>query len=100
MKILQPFYDTTANTLPPNSDIMVVMKKEDKLQQVFKKVMPFVQYVKVSFWIVYYPSYNIAYQDLLPDKGSAALQDVLRFGEKDVLLNHVTYMTKALEVCH
>ena len=36
----------------------------------------------------------------MPDKGSAALEDVLRFSEKNVLLNHVTYMSKALEVCY
>jgi len=28
---------------------MMAVKIEDKLQQVFQKVMPFVQYIKVSF---------------------------------------------------
>ena len=49
LKLLQPLYDAETNTLPPNNDIMVVMKEETKLLQVFKKVMPFVQYCKVSF---------------------------------------------------
>ena len=34
----------------------------------------------------------------MPEKQFAALQEVTRFSEKDVLLRHVTYMTKALEV--
>ena len=49
LKLLQPLYDAETNTLPPNNDIMVVMKEEAILLQVFKKVMPFVQYIKVSF---------------------------------------------------
>jgi len=48
LKVLQPLYDAETNTLPPNNDIMMLIKKEDKLSQVFKKVMPFVQYIKVS----------------------------------------------------
>ena len=48
LKVLQPLYNAETNTLPPNNDIMMLIKKEDKLSQVFKKVMPFVQYIKVS----------------------------------------------------
>ena len=48
LKMLQPLYNAETNTLPPNNDIMMMMKEEAKLSQVFKKVMPFVQYIKVS----------------------------------------------------
>lgn len=37
---------------------------------------------------------------MLLDKRYEALQDSVRVDEKRVLLNHVTYMTKALEVCN
>ena len=48
LKMLQPLYNAETNTLPPNNDIMMMMKEEAQLSQVFKKVMPFVQYIKVS----------------------------------------------------
>ena len=52
LKLLQPLYDAETNTLPPNNDIMTLMKKETKLTQVLKKVMPFVQYIKVSISVL------------------------------------------------
>ena len=39
-------------------------------------------------------------KEMLLDKRYEALQDSVRVDEKRVLLNHVTYMTKALEVCN
>jgi len=47
LKKLRSLYDEKENTLPPNNDILAHLKNEESLKKVFKKVMPFVQHIKV-----------------------------------------------------
>ena len=48
LKILRSLYDGEKNTLPSNDEILGHLKAEESLKKVFKKVMPFVQHIKVS----------------------------------------------------
>lgn len=48
LKKLRTLYDEEKNTLPPNDEILGHLKTEESLKKVFKKVMPFVQHIKVS----------------------------------------------------
>ena len=48
LKILRSLYDGKKNTLPSNDEILGHLKAEESLKKVFKKVMPFVQHIKVS----------------------------------------------------
>ena len=48
LKKLHSLYDEEKNALPSNDEILGHLKTEESLQKVFKKVMPFVQHIKVS----------------------------------------------------
>ena len=48
LKKLRLLYDEEKNALPPNDKILGHLKTEESLKKVFKKVMPFVQHIKVS----------------------------------------------------
>jgi len=48
LKKLRSLYDEEKNTLPSNDEILGHLKSEESLKKVFKKVMPFVQHIKVS----------------------------------------------------
>ena len=45
---LGELYDSQNNTLPPNKDILAELKKIDSLKPHMKKLMQFVQHVKVG----------------------------------------------------
>lgn len=57
LKKLKSLYDEEKNTLPPNDEIIGHLKTEESLKKVFKKVMPFVQHIKVRI-IINYRNYN------------------------------------------
>ena len=47
LKLLE-LYNEELNSLPPNKDILAELKKMDALKPHMKKLMQFVQYVKVG----------------------------------------------------
>ena len=53
MNKLKSLYDEKNNTLPSNDEIIGHLKAEESLKKVFKKVMPFVQHIKVRNVILY-----------------------------------------------
>ncbi len=48
-KLGELYDDAQENTLPTNKDILLELKKMDALKPYMKKLMQFVQHVKVSF---------------------------------------------------
>lgn len=48
LKKLHSLYDEEKNALPSNDEILGHLKAEESLKKLFKKVMPFVQHIKVS----------------------------------------------------
>ena len=45
---LKDLYDSNGGEFPDNKEIMNILKGEDALKKHMKKLMPFVQHIKVS----------------------------------------------------
>ena len=89
--------------------ISEVLKKEDLLKKHMKKLMPFVQYVKVCSFTWLYHNFSLSLacpsvcllstpQQSLSVKGTEALDLTLPFDEKLTLLGNINYLTRSLDV--